>query len=133
MDKAREDIVDIIKQNATKVSSMENLKHVATISANGDKVIGDLLATAIEQAGVDGGIKIEDAKSSQTTLEMVEGFIFDSGFVSPRFVNDERRNAVNYDNPMFFITDHKLEHVEPILPILELAARESKPLVIIAD
>jgi chaperonin GroEL len=133
MDKARGDIVDIIKQNATKVSSMENLKHVATISANGDKVIGDLLATAIEQAGVDGGIKIEDAKSSQTTLEMVEGFIFDSGFVSPRFVNDERRNAVNYDNPMFFITDHKLEHVEPLLPILELAARESKPLVIIAD
>ena len=133
MDKARGDIVDIIKQNATKVSSMENLKHVATISANGDKVIGDLLATAIEQAGVDGGIKIEDAKSSQTTLEMVEGFIFDSGFVSPRFVNDERRNAVNYDNPMFFITDHKLEHVEPILPILELAARESKRLVNIAD
>ena len=133
MDKARGDIVDIIKQNATKVSSMENLKHVATISANGDKVIGDLLATAIEQAGVDGGIKIEDAKSSQTTLEMVEGFIFDSGFVSPRFVNDERRNAVNYDNPMFFITDHKLEHIEPVLPILELAARENKPLVIIAD
>ncbi len=133
MDKAREDIVEIIKQNATKVSSMENLKHVATISANGDKVIGDLLATAIEQAGVDGGIKIEDAKSSQTTLEMVEGFIFDSGFVSPRFVNDERRNAVNYDNPIFFITDHKLEHVEPVLPILELAARESRPLVIIAD
>jgi len=132
MDKAKEDIVDIIKQNATKVSSMENLKHVATISANGDKVIGDLLATAIEQAGVDGGIKIEDAKSSQTTLEMVEGFIFDSGFVSPRFVNDERRNAVNYDNPMFFITDHKLEHVEPVLPILELAARESRPLIIIA-
>ena len=133
MDKATEKIVDVIKQNATKVSSMENLKHVATISANGDKVIGDLLATAIEQAGVDGGIKIEDAKSSQTTLEMVEGFIFDSGFVSPRFVNDERRNAVNYDNPMFFITDHKLEHIEPVLPILELAARENKPLVIIAD
>jgi chaperonin GroEL len=133
MDKAREDIVEIIKQNATTVSSMENLKQVATISANGDKVIGDLLATAIEQAGVDGGIKIEDAKSSQTTLEMVEGFIFDSGFISPRFVNDERRNAVNYDNPIFFITDHKLEHVEPVLPILELAARESRPLVIIAD
>ena len=133
MDKARGDIVDIIEQNSIKVSSMENLKHVATISANGDKVIGDLLATAIEQAGVDGGIKIEDAKSSQTTLEMVEGFIFDSGFVSPRFVNDERRNAVNYDNPMYFITDHKLEHVEPVLPILELAARESRPLVIIAD
>ena len=72
MDKAREDIVEIIKQNATKVSSMENLKHVATISANGDKVIGDLLAAAIEQAGVDGGIKIEDAKSPRQLLKWLK-------------------------------------------------------------
>jgi len=133
MDKAKDNLVKKLKDNSNKVSSMENLKHIATISANGDKTIGDLLATAIEQAGIDGGIKIEDAKSSQTTLEMVEGFIFDSGYLSPRFVNDERRNAVNYDNPIFFITDHKLEHVEPVLPILELAARESRPLVIISD
>ena len=63
---------------------------------------------------------------------MVEGFIFDSGFVSPRFVNDERRNAVNYDNPIFFITDHKLEHVEPVFLSLRLQ-RGKQPLVIIAD
>ena len=133
MDKAKDDLLKVIKDNAHKVSSMDNLKHIATISANGDEVIGDLLAMAIEQAGVDGGIKIEDAKSSQTTLEMVEGFIFDSGWASPRFINDERRNAVSYDECIFFITDHKLEFIEPALPILELAARESKPLIIIAD
>ena len=133
MDRAKEDLLKVLKDNAHKVTSMENLKHIATISANGDEVVGDLLATAIEQAGIDGGIKIEDAKSSQTTLEMVEGFIFDSGWVSPRFINDERRNAVAYDDCIFFITDHKLEFIEPVLPILELAARESKPLIIIAD
>ena len=133
MDKAREDMSKAIKDNAQKVSSMENLKHIATISANGDEIVGDLLATAIEQAGIDGGIKIEDAKSSSTTLEMVEGFIFDSGWVSPRFINDERRNAASHDDCIFFITDHKLEFIEPVLPILEVAARESKPLIIIAD
>ena len=133
MDRAKDDILKVIKENALKVTSMKNLKHIATISANGDEVIGDLLATAIEQAGVDGGIKIEDAKSSQTTLEMIEGFIFDSGWVSPRFVNDERRNAISHDDCIFFITDHKLEFIEPVLPILELAARENKPLVIVAD
>ena len=133
MDRAKDDILKTIKENAHKVSSMENLKHIATISANGDEVIGDLIATAIEQAGIDGGIKIEDAKSSQTTLEMVEGFIFDSGWTSPRFINDERRNAITYDDCIFFITDHKLQFIEPVLPILELAARENKPLIIVAD
>ena len=133
MDKAKDDVLKVIKDNAYKVSSMENLKHIATVASNGDEVVGDLLATAIEQAGIDGGIKIEDAKSSQTTLEMVEGFIFDSGWSSPRFINDERRNAVTHDDSIFFITDHKLEFIEPALPILELAARENKPLIIIAD
>tara|TARA_B100001123_G_C15336392_1_gene1032999 strand:+ start:2114 stop:3682 length:1569 start_codon:yes stop_codon:yes gene_type:complete len=127
------EIVEKIKEASRQISSRKDIKHIATISANGDTDIGELLATAIDQAGFDGAISVEEARSTETSLSLLEGFIFDSGYVSPRFITDERRGLVRYDDCLLFITDHKLEHVEPVLPVLELAARENKPLVVVAD
>jgi len=115
------------------VSSKEDMLHVATISANGDSSIGSLVATAIDQAGKDGSVTIEEAKSVDTTLEIVEGFRFDSGFAASAFINNERRGTIQYDNPLILVCDNKIEAIEEILPILEVVAREGRPLVIVAE
>jgi chaperonin GroEL len=133
MDKAVAQVVSILKEDSKPVKSKEDIKHVATISANGDKVIGDLIATAIDQAGKDGAITVEEARSLETSLDIVEGFRFDSGYISPQFINNERRHAVEYENPYILVTDAKLETVEDMLPVLELVAREGKPFVIVAE
>jgi len=133
MDKAVAQVVNILKEDSKPVKSKEDIKHVATISANGDKVIGDLIATAIDQAGKDGAITVEEARSLETSLDIVEGFRFDSGYISPQFINNERRHAVEYENPYILVTDAKIETVEEMMPVLELAAREGKPFVLVAE
>ena len=133
MDKAVAQVVSILKEDSKPVKSKEDIKHVATISANGDKVIGDLIATAIDQAGKDGAITVEEARSLETSLDIVEGFRFDSGYISPQFINNERRHAVEYENPYILVTDAKIETVEEMLPVLELVAREGKPFVLVAE
>jgi chaperonin GroEL len=92
-----------------------------------------LISEAVDKVGKNGSITIREARSVDTTLDLVEGFRFDSGYAAGAFVTDERRKVVNYDDPIFFITDSKLERVEQILPSLEIAARESRPFVIVAD
>ena len=126
---ACEGIADLAKP----ISSVEDIRHVATISANNDKVIGDLIATAVDKIGKNGSVSVEDAKSHETKLELVEGFKFQSGYAARAFVTDERRGLAKYDNPMFLITDSKIDQVNDILPALEIAAREGRPFVIIAD
>lgn len=126
---ACEGIADLAKP----ISSVEDIRHVATISANNDKVIGDLIATAVDKIGKNGSVSVEDAKSHETKLELVEGFKFQSGYAARAFVTDERRGLAKYDNPMFLITDSKIEQVNDILPALEIAAREGRPFVIVAD
>jgi chaperonin GroEL len=133
MDEAAKCIVSNLKKIATPLSSQEDVRHIATVSANGDKSIGNLIAMAIDQAGKDGAIKVEEAKSMTTSLNVVEGFRFDSGYFAKAFVNDERREACKYDNPLILVTDHKVELVEDILPVLEIVARDSRPLVIVAE
>jgi chaperonin GroEL len=118
---------------ARPVSSVEDIRHVACISANNDIVIGNLVATAVDKVGKNGSISVEDARSHETILELVEGFKFESGYAARAFVTDERRGLCKYDNPIFLITDHKIEHVQDILPALEIAARENRPFIIIAD
>ena len=81
----------------------------------------------------DGAITIEEARSVETSLDVVEGFRFDSGYLSPKFITDERRGVVRYENPLFFVTDAKLESVEEMLPVLEVVAREGRPLIIVAE
>ena len=126
---ACEGIADLAKP----ISSVEDIRHVATISANNDKVIGDLIATAVDKIGKNGSVSVEDAKSHETKLELVEGFKFQSGYAARAFVTDERRGLAKYDNPMFLITDSKIEQVNDILPSLEIAAREGRPFIIVAD
>jgi chaperonin GroEL len=133
MDAAVVSITDYLKSNAKPINSLEDIEHIATISANNDVTTGKLVASAVDLAGKNGAVTIEDARSNDTTLEVIEGFIFDSGFASNQFINNERQATCRFEDSLLFITDHKLEFVEPVLPVLELAARENKPLTIIAD
>ena len=133
MDKAVDAVVSKIKNMSKPVESMEDIEHVATISANNDESIGKLISKAAEQAGHDGAITVEEAKSFDTSLEVIEGFRFASGYFAQAFVNNERRNAVEYDDALVLVTDHKIDSVQELLPVLELVARESKPFVLVAE
>ena len=133
IDKTVEAIVEKLKVMATPIMSKEDITHIATISANGDETIGKLIATAVDLVGKDGSITIEEARSAETSLDLVEGFRFDSGYLATAFVTDEQRGVVKYDNPLIMVTDEKIETVEEMMPALELAARESRPFIIIAE
>ena len=134
MDSAVESIVSALKEMSLSISNVEEIANIATISANNDRVIGDLIATAVDKAGKNGAITIEEARSLETSLDLVEGFRFDSGYASPSFVNDERRGVVKYtENPLILVCDAKIDSVEQILPILEVVAREGRPFVIVAE
>ena len=133
MDKASRLIIREIKSLSKPVESIQDIEHIATISANGDEKIGMLIAQAVDKAGHDGSVLIEEAKSADTTLDLVEGFRLNSGYFAQSFVTDERRNAVVYEDALIFVTDYKVDNVKKILPVLELAARESRPLIIVAE
>lgn len=132
IDLAVDAIVDNLKEIATPIQSEEDIAHIATISANNDKSIGTLIATAVDRAGKDGSVLVEEARSLETSLDLIEGFRFDSGYAATAFITNQRTGAVEFDDPMILVTDEKLEKVDQILPTLELAARENRPLVIIA-
>ena len=133
MDKACQDALEILAKNSRPIESMEQIEQIATISANGDESIGKMISMAIDKVGRDGAISIEEARSVDTTLDLIEGFIFDSGYVSPRFITNERKKSVNYDDCLILITDHTLSNLDTVFPILELAARNNKPLLIVAE
>ena len=118
---------------AKPISSEEDIKHIASISANNDTVIGNLVAKAVDKVGKNGSISVEQAKSHETTLELVEGFGFEGGYTARAFITDERKGVCRYENPLFLITDFKIDQVADILPSLEIAARENRPFVIISE
>ena len=132
IEKAVEVVIDNLKEAAQPISCEEDIAHVATISANNDKAIGNLIGRAVSAAGKDGAITVEEARSHQTSLDLVEGFRMDSGYAATAFITDERRRAATYDNPLLLVTDEKIEHVQDIMGILELSAREGRPLVFIS-
>tara|TARA_Y100000310_G_scaffold72449_1_gene68501 strand:- start:770 stop:2341 length:1572 start_codon:yes stop_codon:yes gene_type:complete len=133
MDKTVAAIVDNLKDISNPISSEDDIAHIATISANGDETIGALVATAIDKVGKDGAISIEEARSVETSLDLVEGFRFDSGYMSPQFITDENRGIAKYEDLFILVTDYSIEFVEDLLPTLESTAREGRPLVIIAE
>ena len=133
IDKAVAGLVENLEEAASPISSAEDIEHIATISANGDKTIGKLIATAVDAAGKDGAITVEEARAVETTLDIVEGFRFDSGYLSPQFITDQRRGSASYNEPYFLVTDYALESVEELLPVLEVVAREARPFVIVAE
>ena len=132
IEKAVEVIIDNLKEASQPITCEEDISHIATISANNDKVIGGLIGRAVSAAGKDGAITVEEARSHQTSLDLVEGFRMDAGYAATAFITDERRRAATYDNPLLLVTDEKIEHVQDIMGILELSARESRPLVFIS-
>jgi len=133
IEKAVEVIVENLKEMAQPIACEEDIAHVATISANNDKLIGNLVGRAVAAAGKDGAITVEEARSHQSSLDLVEGFRMDAGYAASAFITDERRRAVTYDNPLILVTDEKIEHVQDIMGILELSAREARPLVFVAS
>jgi len=134
MDLAVTEIVDTLKNMAVEISKVEEIANIASISANNDTVIGELIATAVDKAGKNGAITIEEARSMETSLDLVEGFRFDAGYAATAFINEERRGVVKYtEAPLLLVTDYKVDAVDQILPILEVVARESRPFVIVAE
>ncbi|HSB82476.1 MAG TPA: chaperonin GroEL, partial [Candidatus Methylomirabilis sp.] len=111
----------------------KEIAQVATISANNDKTIGDLIADAMEKVGKDGVITVEEAKGVETTLEVVEGMQFDRGYISPYFVTDPERMETIMENPLILIHEKKISGMKDLLPILEQIAKLGKPLLIISE
>lgn len=133
MDKTCDALVDNLTSAARPVRSLEDIQHIARISANNDKMVGDIVARAVDLAGKDGTVIIEEARSNKTSLNLIEGFKIDSGFAAGAFVTDERRGVCYYDNPLILVTDERLESVDEMLPLLEQVARDGRPLVIVAE
>ena len=132
IDSAVEVIVEELEAMARPIETAEDIKHIAMISANNDLAIGTLISTAVDKAGKDGSVLVEEARSMETTLDLIEGFRMDTGYLSSQFINNERNGTVDYDNPLILITDEKIEVVDQIMPILEIAARDSRPLLMVA-
>ena len=133
IDLAVEEIVNNLKEMAQHIETLDDVENIATISANNDHTIGSLVATAVDKAGKDGAITIEESKTVETSLDIIEGFRLEAGYAASAFVTDERRGAVHYDAPLLLVTDEKIDAVEQILPALELIARDARPLVIVAE
>jgi len=133
IERAVQSMVENLDAASRPIMSEDDIAHVATISANNDKQIGKLIAQAVSAAGKDGAITVEEARSFQTSLDLVEGFRMDAGYAASAFITDERRRAVLYEDPMILVTDEKIDNVHDILPILELAAREARPLIFVAS
>lgn len=125
--------VKFLKDNSKKVSTNEEIVQVGTISANGEKEIGEMLAKAVEKVGKEGVITIEEAKSFTTELDVVEGMQFDRGYISPYFVTNPEKMTCELDNPYIMIYDKKLSGLQPLLPVLEGVVQSGRPLLIIAE
>jgi len=126
-------VVEDLKKNSKKVTSNEEIAQVGTISANGDPEIGQFLADAMKKVGNEGVITVEEAKSLETELEVVEGMQFDRGYISPYFVTNADKMRVDMDDPYLLIYEKKLAGLQELLPLLEAVVQTSKPLLIIAE
>jgi chaperonin GroEL len=133
IDKAVETVVEELKKFSKPVKSHKEQQQVATVSANNDKKIGELIAEAMEKVGKDGVVTVEEAKSMQTELEFVEGMQFDRGYLSPYFVTNPDRMEVVMEDPFILIHEKKISAMRDLIPVLEQVAREGRSLVIIAE
>ena len=133
IDLAVERLSNKLIDTATHIETLEDVESIATISANNDKTVGKLVATAVDKAGKDGSITIEESKTVNTTLDVIEGFRVEAGYAARAFVTDERRGAVHYESPLLLVTDTKLDTVDQILPALETVSRDGRPLIIVAE
>jgi chaperonin GroEL len=133
MDKAVQEIINQLKAISKPVADNKSIEQVATISANSDKAIGQLIAEAMEKVGKDGVITVEEAKGIKDELDVVEGMQFDRGYLSPYFVTNTDKMIVEYENPLILLTEYKISNLKDILPVLEATQQAGRPLVIIAE
>ena len=133
MDKTAREIVKHLKEMSTDIASEDQIKQVATISANNDDEVGELIAAAIDKVGLDGVVTVEESKSYETTLETVEGMEFDRGYKSPYFVTDNSTMQSQLDTPYILLYDGKISQVKELLPILEAVSQQNKSLLIVAE
>ncbi len=134
IDKAVEAVVNDLKKQSREVGgSNEKIKQVASISANNDEAIGELISVAFEKVGKEGVITVEEAKGIETTVDVVEGMQFDRGYQSPYFVTNSDKMITEFDNPYILLSDKKISSMKDLLPILEPVAQSGKPLLIISE
>lgn len=133
MDKATTAIIDELKKMSKAIKGKKEIAQVATISANSDENIGNLIAEAMEKVGKDGVITVEEAKGINDELNVVEGMQFDRGYLSPYFVTNSDKMTIDLDNPYILLTDKKITSMKDILPLLESTMKSGKPLLIIAE
>src|SRR5713101_5954229 len=126
-------VIAELKAKAKKVTSSEEIAQVGTISANGDQEIGRILAEAMQKVGNDGVITVEEAKSFETELEVVEGMQFDRGYISPYFITDADKMRVELESPHILIYEKKLSNMQALLPVLEAIVQSGKPILVIAE
>ncbi len=133
MDKATEAVVENIKSKSEEVKGKDKVTQVATISANNDEVIGNLISDAMDKVGANGVITVEESKSMDTYLEVVEGMQFDKGYISPYMSTDTEKMEAVLEDPKIILFDKKISSMKDFLPILEAVVKENKPLLIIAE
>ncbi len=133
IDKAVQAVVDHLKAQSKEINSSNEIAQVATISANQDEKIGQMIADAMDKVGKDGVITVEEAKGTETEVKTVEGMQFDRGYLSPYFVTDTDKMEANLENPFILISEKKVSSMKELLPVLESVAQTSRPLLIIAE
>jgi len=133
VEKAVKTVVDELKKLSKSVKDKKEISQVASIAANGDETIGSLIAEAMEKVGKDGVITVEEAKTTETNLDVVEGMQFDNGYLSPYFVTDTERMETVLEDPYILINEKKISALKDLLPLLEKIAKMGKPLLIIAE
>ena len=133
IDKAVEAVTAALAKQSKATKDANEIAQIGTISANGDETVGQLLSEAMEKVGKEGVITVEEAKSAETTLEVVEGMQFDRGYLSPYFVTDSERMQAQLDDAFILLSEKKISNMKDLLPVLEQIARQQKPLLIIAE
>src|SRR3978361_1758094 len=133
VDKAVAKVVEEIKNSAKKVTTNAEIAQVGTISANGDVEVGEMIARAMDRVGNEGVITVEEAKTAETELDVVEGMQFDRGYLSPYFITNAEKMEADLEEPMILLFEKKLSSLQPLLPVLEAVVQSGRPLLIIAE
>ena len=133
IDKAVGVVIEEVKANAKKVSANSEIAQVGTISANGDTEVGEMIARAMEKVGNEGVITVEEAKTAETELDVVEGMQFDRGYLSPYFITNADKMEADLEEPLILLYEKKLSSLQPLLPVLEAVVQSGRPLLIIAE
>jgi chaperonin GroEL len=133
VEKAVAAVVESIKASSRKVTTNDEIAQVGAVSANGDKEVGDMIARAMKQVGNEGVITVEEAKTLETELEVVEGMQFDRGYLSPYFITNADKMEVDLEDALILLSEKKLSTLQPLLPLLEAVVQAARPLLIVAE